>query len=80
MIPVSAALNPDPVTVTEVPETPVFGLMEMLALTMKLASVTLAACVLERLTPILCVPDADVGTVKVVLHVPWEVAVMPVVK
>jgi hypothetical protein len=44
-MPVSPLPNPDPVTVSELPEAPLLWLRVMLPPTMKVTSGTLAACV-----------------------------------
>jgi hypothetical protein len=47
VIPVSEPTNPDPVTVTELPGAPLLRLREMPGPTVKYATGTIAACVME---------------------------------
>jgi hypothetical protein len=76
-MPVSPALKPEPVRVTELPAGPLVRLMDMPGVTVKVIFVTLAAAVTEPCASMLCAPEAEAGTVKVVPQSPRVSAVIP---
>jgi hypothetical protein len=75
-MPVSLALKPEPVTVTELPTAPLDQLRDMPEVTVKVISGTLAGAVTEPDASILCEPEAEAGTTKAVLQAPWELALI----
>jgi energy-converting hydrogenase Eha subunit B len=74
VMPVSLAPKPEPVTVTELPAAPLDRLMDMPGVTVKVISGTLA--VTEPYAPITCEPEAEAGTTKAALQLPWELAMI----
>jgi choline-glycine betaine transporter len=77
VMPVSPAPKPEPVTVTEVPATPLARLIDMPGVTVKFRLGTLAFGVTEPYALITCEPEAEAGTTKAALQPPWESAVIP---
>lgn len=76
-MPVSLALNPEPVTVIEVPGGPLVGLIARPEVTVKVIAVTESAEVVEPYAPIVWGPEAEAGITKVVLQLPLELAEIP---
>jgi hypothetical protein len=76
-MPVSLALNPEPVTVIEVPGGPLVGLIARPEVTVKVIAVTESAEVVEPYAPIVWGPEAEAGITKVVLQLPEELAEIP---
>ena len=76
-MPVSLAPKPEPVTVTELPAAPLDRLMDMPGVTVKVTLGTLATGVTEPYARITCEPEAEAGTTKATLQLPWELAVIP---
>jgi hypothetical protein len=76
-MPVSLALKPEPVTLTQLPTTPLTGLMYIAGeVTVKVILGTLV--VTEPYAPIVCEPGVDAkGTSKVALQPPRGLAVIP---
>jgi hypothetical protein len=72
VIPVSLALNPEPVTVTELPCVPLVLLKEIAAVVVNVAETT---PVTDPDTVIVWEPEAEAGTIKLLLQAPTEVAV-----
>jgi hypothetical protein len=73
-MPVSLGPKPEPVTVSEVPAAPVDRLRDMPEVTVKVILGTLAGVVTEPDAWMLCEPEAEGGTTKAVLQLPWGVA------
>ena len=71
-MPVSPALKPEPVIVTEPPGADLVGLVEMPGVTVKV----IVAEVVGLDAPIVWGPEGEAGTTKVALQLPWELAVI----
>jgi hypothetical protein len=75
VMPVSLVPKPLPVIITEVPGTPLILLSEMVGVTVKLISGTLASCVEEPNASMgRGAPEAAAGTTKLAVQLPWGLA------
>ncbi len=73
-MPVSLALKPEPVTVTELPTAPLVRLREMTGVTVKIMSGMVVAEVEEPYASMVWEPEGEAGTTKVALQSPRELA------
>jgi hypothetical protein len=78
LMPVSLAAKPEPVTVIELPGTPLVLLRVIPAPTVKLTFDAVPEVVIEPYAPTLCEPEAKSGTVTLVFQAPIVFADIPV--
>jgi hypothetical protein len=77
VMPVSSEPKPKPFTVIKVPGEAFIWLRVMVGLTVNVMPVREPGRVTEPEAFIMWEPEADAGTVKVLLQLPWELAEMP---
>ncbi len=77
LMPVSLALKPEPVTVTELPGDPLVLLRVMAAPMVKVTFGAVPEIVTEPYAPTLCEPEGEAGAVKLVFQAPVVFADIP---